>query len=112
MSRIPDDVSTSNLTKLEDVVRYFSVFMDDVQNVVNGNLELGVNIKSQVLNCNFLVANQTYGFLHSLGKPPIGYIAIRQPISLNLYDGAGGMTSTNIYLKCDQSVQNVSVLIF
>lgn len=82
-----------------DFARFLSVFAQEVESIVNGNISFGENIKCDIISCVFGVADTNTNFGHKLGRIPLGYIPIASTSSARLYNGTVPNTKDTIYLR-------------
>lgn len=111
MAKIPASNNLSNIKSVEDVVRYFSIFVGDVFDIVNGKIEFDSNIQSKTIDFNFTSANTNFAMIHGLGKIPKGYLLIKSNVATSIYDGSIDATEKLIYLKSSQ-IATTRLLIF
>ena len=101
----------SNLKELQDVTRFLSKYAAELNAIVNGRLEFGVNLWTYLVSWDFQAANTSYPVPHQLGRMPQGYIQVQSSAATSLFDGTGTNTSGLIYLK-SSAVAQVSFLVF
>lgn len=97
--------------KGDDITRFVSAFLTQIQDIVNGNLSFGDNIKAQVVSANFTAANAQIQIGHTLGKAPIGYILVGSSVAMSLYNGTSANTDQLLYIS-STAVGSASVLVF
>ena len=111
MSKIDQNIDTGRVTSWEDLRRFVTYILVQIQNVINGQIEFGVNIKSNLLDANFIVANQELAIQHGLRQIPKGYFLSGSNVATSIYDGDSNWTETNIYLK-SSVVANTRITVF
>lgn len=100
-----------NLEVWEEGRRFIGDTMNRILQVVNGNLEIGFNLKMVVIDAVFSAANTSVRFEHGLGKVPTGYVLCKSNVSATIFDGTSDNTASTIFLQ-SSSVANTKVLIF
>lgn len=111
MSSIKRQIQFSNIKSVEELGRYLSAYSDEVQNVVNGDLELERNIRGTVLDVVFGMANTSTTITHNLGYIPRGYYQIDSSAATSLYNGGQPWTTVSIFVK-SSAVATVKMFIF
>lgn len=111
MSKLKPSVEFQNLKTLEELKKYLSIFSDDLHAVINGNIELNENTKTQLVNFNFQTANLDLSVAHKLGRIPVGYILVSTNAYCRIKSGVARSTTTSMTLQSD-AVANTSVMIF
>ena len=98
MSKI---TASPNIAQVDDsqVKRFTDQFCQNVVQVVNGKLDFASNFNAQTIQVNFTTINQTFGFPHSLGRIPVGYIRVGGSGGNGITDGNLPSTVDIIYLK-------------
>lgn len=108
------DINISNLTDLDEVLRFLNPFCDQVSSALQNGLSFQDNIRASIVPVSFSTnANQNLVVTHKLSATPVGYIAIRQSRACNIYDGSSlvlGNTFAN--LKCDTAGVTATILFF
>lgn len=99
MSKIRQSPDIDTLTDDKSKWRYCAMFLKSVYKVINGNIEIGVNVFGTVVEFRFETANQSYNVAHNLGRQVTGYIVIGSSVASSVYDGAGPKTTDNISLR-------------
>ncbi len=103
--------NTSSVESWEDLRRFASTALNDIYDLVNGRLSLIDNVQSSILTISFNAANTSQAFTHTLKTIPTGYLLVKSPLDVRIYDGTGTNTADTIYLKAT-SIATVKVLIF
>src|ERR1700744_3196159 len=110
MTQVIVTSNTSNLDTVSDLARYTSVQFQSIIGAVNGNLELGTNLKSKLLTVNFTASNTQVQMAHNLGKTPTAIILAGSNAATSIYS-AKSADSTYVYLM-SSAIANTTVLIF
>lgn len=103
--------SISNQEDVSSLKRFTSQALDEISNVINGNITLGDNISCSIIGATFAVANSQVQLRHGLGRVPTGYLVARASVALSIYDGTTNSDTANIYLK-SSVIGNVKLVIF
>lgn len=90
-----------NITTIDakDVQKFVGLMMENIVQVLNGNLEFISNIKSSIISATFNATNTETQFSHTLGKVPIGYIVLSSTAAMSVYSGTTPFTNGLIFLK-------------
>lgn len=101
MAKIGGLPNMQNLTTVEDVVRFLSRYLKDVEAAVNGGLRFTDNVKSQLLTVNFTATNTDTTFQHKMGKPITGVMDYYNQVGGSVYFGSRASTQYDVTLRCD-----------
>jgi hypothetical protein len=93
-----------------DLARFLSIFLANVVQTVNGNLDFTSNFGYKLISVNFPVANTNVLTAHGLGRAPKGYIITGASAATNVYNG-NGTNSSNIGLMASAPA-TVGLLVF
>lgn len=93
--------ASSDIDKLkaEEVQKYVALYLDQVTNLVNGNLSFADNFNAKLLTVTFSAANTDVASIHGLGRVPSGYFLVGSTAAMSIYDGASANTSSLLYLR-------------
>lgn len=112
MSLIQASSDIYNLPEGKELTRYIQLFLQNVSETVNGNLEFGINLKTKVVTVVFGQANVSVAVPHGLGKVPQGYILAGKSASgVNVFDGTGKNT-VNLYYLQSSSAGTAKIIFF
>ncbi len=111
MSKIDQNIDVGRVSTWEDLRRFVGHILTQVQNIINGQLEFGINIKSNLVQANFPLANQDLAIQHGLRQIPKGYFLTGSNVATNIYDGSTAWTETNIYLR-SSVIANTKITVF
>jgi len=111
MSKIDQNIDIGRVSSWEELRRWTATILVQIQNIINGQLEFGTNLKSSLLSVNFPVADQEVVIDHGLGQLPKGYFLSGSNVATSLYDGTTAWTSTKIYLKASV-IANTKITVF
>lgn len=100
-----------NVANLEELKRWTSIALDEVATVVNGNLELISNVRSQVIELNNLPPLEDINVPHSLVKIPTGFIVIGSSAAVSVYNGSIGWTENAISIRVSVTC-SIKILVF
>lgn len=97
MSSITQPTNFSTIPP-DQVPQYLEKFASNVVSVVNGGLDFS-NFNFQMITVNFPLVSVQYGFPHSLGKVPTGYIRYGGNFNGPIWENTTRLwTPTMIYL--------------
>lgn len=112
MSQVQGRADLSNIINQdEEFDRHASIIISSLVDVVNGQLEFGSNIKSQLLSVVFPATNTDATFNHTLGYAPTGIIPVLKNVAGDIYSGSVAWTNSTICLRCTGLVTG-KVLVF
>ena len=114
MPRLNNEFVMSNITDVGQLGRFVSIFSQDIYALVNGNIELDLNLKANLVSVNFNPINFDTNITHTLGRKPKGYIITSLSGTGVLYDGSGGKedwTDKTIVIR-STAVITAGILIF
>lgn len=104
----------SNLTKLDDVVRFVSNYLEKIPPILNGGIQFGDNIRSRgPFEFKIVAASQVVKVSHTLGFVPAGYLLVYQNASASIYAAdaiAYPWTNTDVYLTASAAVTGRVIL--
>lgn len=97
--------------KPEEVQRFTDIALDNIAQVINGNLSFQDNFNAKILTVTFSTANVDVASAHGLGRVPSYYICIGSTTATTLYDGSSANTASLIYLRATVAT-TARVLVF
>lgn len=110
MSNITGATSFSNIPQ-NQINQYLDKFAKSVTSVVNGNLDFS-NFNCQLITVNFPNFNVIYGFPHTLGRVPLGYIRYGGNFNGAIWEQTKAeWTTSTIYLLCG-SIGYANLILF
>lgn len=68
-------------------------------NLINGEIKFQDNIKCNIVDVDFQVADADTPIDHNLGFIPVGYLVIQPTVSMNIYNGSQSWSNGSIYLR-------------
>ena len=107
--KVPQDIS--NIQDFENFRRYCSVAVNQLVDVVNGNIDFVDNCGTSLVSVNFTAANAEVRVSHRLGRIPNGWIVVSPTASMQVYKGTNADTETDVYVK-SSAIGSCSLLIF
>lgn len=110
MAIIRSSEQITNVADINEKFRYIQIFLQDVKETVNGNLELAVNNRLNIKTVLFSQANTDVVIEHGLGRIPNGYIVVGLNSSAVIFEGPLQKTVTTIGLRA--TVNCTAKLIF
>lgn len=96
---------------VKDLGRFLTSYTNELQDIVNGNLDLELNIRGKIMTVNFVTASVDVQVDHNLGYIPTGYYVIKTSHPSSLYTGSGTWTSNSISLRSN-AVATMNIFIF
>ena len=94
-----------------DMVRFLTIFMNNVVNTVNGDLDFQTNFNCKLVDVSFTAINQDIAVNHGLGRVPSGRIIYAQSANGLIIDGLTQNTSSILYLRCS-ALGKASLIVF
>lgn len=104
-------LSLSKITDSEEFQKYAAQSFDALLSVVNGQVQFSDNIKSQIIEVNFNVADTELPVKHGLGIVATGYFKIGSSAAMSLYDGLQASTVDTVYIR-SSAVGIARVMVF
>ena len=99
MAVLTQSPNITDLKSQEDVNRYIQLFLQGVQDVINGRLSLADNNILKKVGVDFTAADTDTVINHGLSRAPRGYFVISRTAGMIVYDGSKASTVTQITLK-------------
>lgn len=87
------DMSQIDSKDIDLVIKFIDLFMQNVVQVVNGQLDFKTNVNCKLLSITFSAANTNTAINHGLGRIPAGYIITGASAAALVYNGTGNTTS-------------------
>ncbi len=100
MSRI-DASNDISQVKPEDVAQFVDVFLQQVSDAINGNLDFMTNFNCKLISVTFGAPDTNVATNHGLGRVPAGYIITGASVATSVYDGSVGNTASVINLRAN-----------
>lgn len=100
-----------NVTTLEDLQRFTSIFANQIGLILNANLNFRDNFLASTVTYAFTLANTTIGLEHKLGVPPTGYIMVSATAAMAVFDGNQANTDKILFLQSN-AIGTAKVLVF
>lgn len=98
MAKLQLNNDLSNVRTLEDLIRFASIAIKDIYDLVNGNIEFDSNIRSKKITVDFIAANAEQAVRHNLARVPQGYIQTKANAATSIYNTTDS-DSNFLYLK-------------
>ncbi len=92
-------INFQNLTTIDDITAYLTETFHEVYKAFNGNIELGSNVKPNIVSAVFAAANTELSIPHKLGYVPTGYLVCGASVAMSVYDGSTAKSVDRLYLK-------------
>jgi hypothetical protein len=110
--KISDFKSISNISDLENLIRFVSIDMNLFLSAINGGIDLLDNCSTNLVDVQFAVANRAYPFAHSLNRVPSGFINVGTNVAAILFNGNQNNTISQIYIQSSVAGATGKVLVF
>jgi len=111
MSRMTIQTDLGRIKDLDTLIKYTAQCIQQLNNIVNGNIEFDSNIMSQTISIKFTTANQDTMFIHSLNRKNLKYMVVDKTISCDVYHNSSKDNATQICLACTQAT-SVTIILF
>jgi hypothetical protein len=99
MGRVTSQPNIANLSTPEEIARFTSIAVNDLNTQINGNIEFGLNIKSSTVDVEFGAANTDVRAPHGLGRIPIGFLVAGLNVAATIYNGSQANDASFVYLR-------------
>lgn len=99
MSKVKVIQDISNITTLDDLVRYSSIITNSIVSAVNGGLDFTDNCNVSNVSVTFPAANVQVKVTHTLNRIPQGYLVAGRATNLQVFDGTSAMNSSEIFVQ-------------
>jgi len=103
VSKFKSFTTLSNLRTVEDISRYYSIIVDQLESILNGGIGFSDNLQSSISSVVFSTANSEVIVPHGLKVAPLGYVILTRSAALVVYDGSTEWTTEFISLKASAS---------
>ena len=111
MSKLKGFLNLSNTKTVEDVSRYYSIVLDEIKGIINGNVSFAENIQCSRITATFVSAGAEIIVNHALGLAPTGYFVVGRDAAITVYDGTTPWTDKYISLRAG-GAGTATVLVF
>ena len=101
----------SNIKNVEDLVRFVSQSINQLQDTLGGAVEFDSNILSQSLTIVFPTANVAKSISHKLNKTGVRFIVVDKNVSCDVFHTASLDDVSHITLTCTQAATVKVILI-
>jgi hypothetical protein len=95
--KINSRTNVGNVTSWEQLARFTSVALSDIQTAMNGNLTFSDNINMTMIDVTFSTANLVSTIPHGLGRVPLMWISGNITANSVIYQGSTA-DSVNLYV--------------
>jgi hypothetical protein len=112
LSQITSLSDLSNIVDVKSLVIRLADYFRSLNSVINGQIEFGLNIKSQTVSVTFGAANRDVQVNHTLGKVGVSYIPVSKNISGDVFTGVTSATTTALFLRSNVANLTVSLILF
>lgn len=99
----------SNVKGVEEVQRFATIVLKEIVEVLNGNVRFDDNLSANIISVNLTGSTQV-AVSHGLGRVPLGYIVVKAPSALSVFDGDSENTTETLYIKSNTSAA-ISLLV-
>jgi hypothetical protein len=94
-----------DIGKIDDLkgfIRFASQLIENITDVVNGELEFDSNIKTQTIQVTFSTANADVMVAHKLNKKPVNFEIISKSVACDVYRSSTSADTNSVtYLRCN-----------
>ena len=111
MGLVQASSNITNIKETEERFRFITLFLSEMQEQFNGNIEILKNLKVKLISARFSAADTNTSVTHGLGFTPNGYILVGASAAMSLYDGTGTTNTTVKSLK-SSATGTASILFF
>lgn len=111
MSKVSIQTGFSNIQDDATFRRYLSDFASTSADVINGELEFDLNIRSQSKTVTFSSANTDLGIQHTLNRRNLRFIVAGKNAACDIYHGAASDTANLIYLRSTVAQVTVNLIL-
>lgn len=111
MSKISQNDRLGTIKDPVDFIRQASKLLGDIVLVINGKIEFGDNIQSQIVSVSFSAQNTDTSVNHALNKSSVNYFPVSKNVACDIYTGNRAANNKTIYLRSTQ-VASVTLVLF
>lgn len=111
MGQIQSKVDFGNIKDPAEFIKYASQFLQELQSIMNGSLELDKNFLSQTIEVKFPQANTDVIVRHNLNRTGLRFFPIEKSVSCDVYHGQGTDSTNTIFLRCTAATTVTLVLL-
>lgn len=101
----------SNVRSWEELRRYTSQILNDLMDIINGNVDLVDNCGTSLVSVTFSAANTETKVAHTLGRTPQGYLVAGSSADIRVFDSSSVSTAEALFLKAS-AAGTVRLLVF
>lgn len=94
-----------------EFIRQAATLLSDIVLMINGKIEFGDNIKSQVVSVSFTASDTDTAVNHGLNKTGVNYFPTTKNVTCDIYSGNRSANNQTIYLRSTQ-VASVTLVLF
>jgi len=95
---------------LKKLKRFSTIVLKEIVEVINGNVRIDDNLSANIISVSLAGATEV-AVSHGLNRSPIGYLVVKAPSALSVFDGDSENTAETLYIKSNANAQ-VSLLVF
>lgn len=111
MPKIRTLTNLSNITDPKVFMNYCSQFFDQLEAIMNGKIEFGVNISSQTVTVGFSGVNVDVPVNHDLAKTGVVYLIAGKSNPCDIFDGVTAANKNQIFLRSNTSGVTVTLIL-
>ena len=111
MSRMTIQTDLGRIDNLETLIKFTALCIQQLNNIVNGNVEFDANIASQTLTLKFNIANKEQLFIHKLNRKGLKFFVVDKSVACDVYHNARQDTVSQICLSCTVATTVTIILI-
>lgn len=111
MGRVRNLLDTLNLKTVEELSRFASNALREIQQIINGNISFDDNFRGKTFTVVFNSANADTKIDHGLGFVPTSYLVTSQTAAMSIYNGTQTATGQIFFLR-SSAVGTATVFLF
>ena len=112
MSNVKAFADFGSIEDFKEFSRFVAQAFNDLQPVINGKIEFGINIASQTVTTFFNQAASDMLIAHQLNKTGVNYIVCNKSAPCDIYHGNQRDNSSQIFLRSTVSGVTVTFVLF
>lgn len=111
MAKVTQNDRLGTIKDPVEFIRQASTLLADIVLMINGKIEFGDNIKSQIVSVDFPTANADVAINHQLNKTGVNYFPTTKNVACDIYEGSRSANNQTIYLRSTQP-SSVTLVLF
>jgi hypothetical protein len=111
MSRMTIQTDLGRISDLPTLIKYTAQCIQQLNNIINGNVEFGDNIMSQIVSVVFNTANVGQYITHGMRSKGLKFFVVDKSVSCDVFHTASLDNDSQIYLTCTVATTVTIILI-